>query len=95
MARRPMTTRFHLDVQYVEALEIERWLNVNIGPQVKEIIPKKNIKIMNWESRFQFSTDWHTKQLMVEIFDDRDAMVFKLAWSEQILRNKDVKSDWQ
>jgi hypothetical protein len=90
-----MTTRFYLNVDYGEALQIERWLNVNIGPQVKEVIPKKNIKIMNWESRFQFSTDWETRQLMVEILDDRDAMVFKLTWSEQILRNKEVKLDWK
>jgi len=90
-----MTTRFYLDVDYNEALEIERWLNVNIGPQVKEVIPKKNIKIMNWESRFQFNADWETRQLMVEILDDRDAVVFKLTWTEQILRNKTVKLDWK
>lgn len=90
-----MTTRFYLDVDYEDAISVERWLHVNIGPQLKEIIPKKNIKILNWESRFQYSPDWNTKKLMVEILDDRDAVSFKLTWFERIITNKDVRSDWQ
>jgi hypothetical protein len=94
MARRPMTTRFYLDVNFNEALEVERWLYANIGSQLKEIT-KKNIKILRWDSRFQFSADWITRKLMVEILDDRDAVSFKLTWSEHITTNKDVKLDWQ
>jgi hypothetical protein len=95
MARRPMTTRFYLDVNPEDAIAVERWLNVNIGPQVKEIIPKKNIKILSWESRFQFGPDWRSKKLMVEILEDSNAVAFKLAWYDHIEQNKDVPSDWQ
>jgi hypothetical protein len=90
-----MTTRFYLDVNYDDAIAVERWLYVNIGPQVKEIIPKKNIKIMNWVSRFQFGSDWQSKKLMVEILEDSNAVAFKLAWYDHIEQNKDVPSDWQ
>lgn len=89
-----MTTRFHLTVTNEEAIEVERWLYVNVGPQVKEIIPKKNIKILNWESRFQF-TNWQNRKLMVEITDDSHAVAFKLAWYEKIFVNRSVRSDWQ
>lgn len=85
-----MTTRFYLKVNTEEAIEVERWLYQNIGPQVKEVIPKKNIKIMNWESRFQFDANWNTRKLMVEITDDSNAVAFKLTWNDQIHQNKTV-----
>lgn len=82
-----MPTRFHLKLSRDEAIDVQRWLYTNVGPQVKEVIPKKNIKVKNWECHYQY-TNWQNQQLMVEVFSDTDAVAFKLTWCERITRER-------
>jgi hypothetical protein len=86
---------FHLKVTQDEALNVNRWLFTNIGNPIEKFIPRKNIAIRNWECHFQYGAYSDAPQLMVEIFKDPDAVSFKLAWYDLIVREKKTKLDYE
>jgi hypothetical protein len=82
-----MTTTFFIPFTVRDLpVEVERWLHANIGPSVIEVDPKTKIKKYAWQSGLVYSGDWKDRYIKVELWNETEALAFKLRWLDEIKR---------
>lgn len=69
-----------------DIIHVERWLQVNIGLPIREVERKTNIKTYAWTTQRQFINNWTTPVINVQIWEDVDAVAFKLCFYDVILK---------